>query len=94
MCPSLREPGAYGVVWRCAKCRLIIGKMPTSYGHLTRSSYGRLGIPRWRLRRVIHLIKKRGRLGPRDRLTIYDDGSVFDASGEDVGSIYEDSREG
>jgi hypothetical protein len=51
-----------------------------------------LGIPRWRLRTAVHEIKKRSKLGARDGITIYDDGTVRDANGEHVGDIYEDSR--
>ena len=54
----------------------------------------RLGIPRWRLRGALHEIKKRSKLGATDRVTIYDNGTVVDANGEDVGDIYEDSRAG
>jgi hypothetical protein len=62
-------------------------------GNPTNEVAARLGVSRWRLRQAIHAIRKRGKLGARDRITIYDDGSVFDANGEDVGNIYQDSRE-
>ena len=65
----------------------------SSSGNPTNQVATRLGISRWRLREAIHTIKKRAKLGARDRLTIYDDGSVFDANGEDVGNVYENSRE-
>jgi len=51
-----------------------------------------LGVSRWRLRTAVHEIKKRSKLGARDRITIYDDGTVRNANGEHVGNIYEDSR--
>jgi hypothetical protein len=51
-----------------------------------------LGISRSRLRTGLHEIKRRSKLGARDRVTIYDDGTVRDVNGEHVGNIYEDSR--
>jgi hypothetical protein len=51
-----------------------------------------LGIPRWRLWVALHEIKRRSKLGARDSVTTYDDGTVRDANGEHVGNIYEDSR--
>jgi hypothetical protein len=50
-----------------------------------------LGIRRWRLREALHEIKRRAKLGATDAVT-YDDGTVLDADGEDVGNIYQDSR--
>ena len=61
-------------------------------GNPPRSVATALRIPHWRLRNALHEIKRRSNLGARDRLTIYDDGSVRDANGEHVGNIYEDSR--
>jgi hypothetical protein len=50
-----------------------------------------LGIPRRRLRRRFTESKSAANL-VRDRVTIYDDGTLSDANGEHVGNIYEDSR--
>lgn len=49
-----------------------------------------LGIEMWQLRGAIHKIKARANLGAQDRITIYDDGTVKDESGEDVGNIYDE----
>ncbi len=49
-----------------------------------------LGIERWQLRGAIHKIKTRANLGAQDRTIIYDDGTVTDESGEDVGNIYDE----
>lgn len=51
-----------------------------------------LGIQRWQLRDALHKIKARSDLGGRDRVTIYDDGRVTDASGEDIGNIHDEVR--
>jgi hypothetical protein len=61
-------------------------------GNPTNAVATTLGIPRWRLRTALHEIKRRSKLGARDRVTIYDDGTVSDANGEHVGNIREDSR--
>jgi len=61
-------------------------------GNPTNAVATRLSVPRWRLRNALHEIKRRSKLGARDRITIYDDGTVRDANGEHVGNIYEDSR--
>jgi hypothetical protein len=62
-------------------------------GNPTNEVASRLAVSRWRLRQAIHAIKKRGKLGARDRITIYDDGSMFDENGEGVGNIYQSSGE-
>lgn len=50
-----------------------------------------LGVPRWRLREILHQIKRRSKLGATDRVTIYDDGTVTDEFGEDVGNIRDEA---
>jgi hypothetical protein len=47
-----------------------------------------LGIERWQLKEAIHRIKASRGLGPADRITIYDDGSVTDSDGDLVGNVY------
>ena len=49
-----------------------------------------LGLRRWQLRKAMHTIKARSNLGARDRVIIYDDGTVTDDSGEHVGNIYDE----
>jgi hypothetical protein len=49
-----------------------------------------LGMPRWRLRRAIHRIKRAWGLGGRDRITIWDDGSVTDENGAHLGNIFDE----
>jgi hypothetical protein len=49
-----------------------------------------LGITRARLGDAIHAIKKNAGLRPRDDVTIWDDGSVSDASNEVIGNIYDE----
>jgi len=52
-----------------------------------------LGIERWQLRNAIHAIKKDTRLGARDRVTIWDDGSVTsDIDGSWIGDIVTEIR--
>lgn len=46
-----------------------------------------LGIPRWQLRERIHDIKNDAGLGAADLITIYDDGTVKDANGDEIGNI-------
>ena len=50
----------------------------------------RLGITRHQLREAIYRIKEDFQLGPRDRLTIWDDGSVTDEDGELIANIYDE----
>jgi predicted ThiF/HesA family dinucleotide-utilizing enzyme len=49
-----------------------------------------LGIARWQLRAALHLIKHRSNLGGQDRVVVYDDGRVTDASGDDIGNILDE----
>jgi hypothetical protein len=49
-----------------------------------------LGITRARLGDAIHAIKKNARLGPRDNVIIWDDGTVSDARDEVIGNIYDE----
>ena len=49
-----------------------------------------LGIARWQLREALHQIKRRADLGGPDRVVIYDDGSVTDANGNDIGNILDE----
>ena len=46
-----------------------------------------LGIEEWQLRNAIHAIKRRWGLGGADRVIIYDDGTVTDEHGEELGDI-------
>ena len=46
-----------------------------------------LGIEEWQLRNAIHAIKRRWGLAGTDRIVIYDDGTVTDEHGEDLGNI-------
>jgi hypothetical protein len=43
-----------------------------------------------RLRRAIHRIKSAWGLGGRDRVTIWDDGSVTDENGAHLGNIFDE----
>ncbi len=56
----------------------------------TRYVSDRLGIRRSELRQALHGIKRRTNLGPRDRIIIYEDGSVRDEHGEELGNVYDE----
>lgn len=47
-----------------------------------------LGITPAQLGDAIHAVKKNARLRPRENVSIWDDGSVTDASDEFIGNIY------
>ena len=47
-----------------------------------------LGIEEWELRNAIHAIKRRSGLKGADRVIIYDDGTVTDELGEDLGNVH------
>jgi hypothetical protein len=47
-----------------------------------------LGIEEWQLRHAIHAIKRRSGLKGADRVIIYDDGTVTDEHGEELGNIH------
>jgi hypothetical protein len=49
-----------------------------------------LGITEWELRAAIHKLKAQAGLGGADSVTIYDDGTVTDANGEDIGNIHDE----
>jgi DNA-binding FadR family transcriptional regulator len=59
-------------------------------GNPTAAVSRRLGITRWQLREALHEIKRKKRLRPGDRVTIYDDGTVTDATGEHLGNIHDE----
>jgi len=50
----------------------------------------RLGITRPELSRRLHRIKRDAKLGPRERVTIWDDGSVTDEADVWIGDLYEE----
>jgi hypothetical protein len=50
----------------------------------------RLGIQRWQLRAAIHGIKTATNLRATDRVIIYDDGTVRDERGGELGNIYDE----
>jgi hypothetical protein len=52
-----------------------------------------LRITRWQLREALHLIKRRENIGAQDRIVIYDDGTVMDAHGEDIGNIFNEDTD-
>ena len=56
----------------------------------TRYVSDELGIERWQLRDALHKIKARSDLGGRDRVIIYDNGTVTDADGNEVGNIHDE----
>jgi hypothetical protein len=56
-----------------------------------RSVANRLGIARAELRRRLHRIKRAAKLGPRDRVTIWDDGSVTDEADDNIGNLQEET---
>jgi hypothetical protein len=49
-----------------------------------------LRIERWQLRNALHKIKARSDLGGRDRVIIYDDRTVADADGNELGNIHDE----
>jgi hypothetical protein len=62
----------------------------SSPGNPTNAVSRALGIPRWRLRRALHRVKRAWGLGGRDRVTIWDDGSVTDENGAHLGNIFDE----
>jgi hypothetical protein len=56
----------------------------------TRYVSDELGIERWQLRDALHKIKARSDLGGRDRVIIYENGTVTDADGNEVGNIHDE----
>jgi hypothetical protein len=56
----------------------------------TRYVSDNLGIDRWRLGDAIHKIKRRSNLTGTDRVIIYDDGSVADVDGTEIGNVYDE----
>ena len=49
-----------------------------------------LGITRVQLGDAIHSIKEDAGLGPRDRVTIWDDGSITDDTNARIGNVYDE----
>jgi hypothetical protein len=49
-----------------------------------------LGIERWQLRAAIHKIKSAADVKTDERVILYDDGTVTDASGDPIGNIYDE----
>jgi len=56
----------------------------------TRFVSDRLGIRRSELRQALHEIKRRNNLQARDRVIIYDDGTVRGAGGDELGNVYDE----
>lgn len=56
----------------------------------TRYVSDELGIERWQLRDALHKIKARSDRGGRDRVIIYENGTVTDADGNEVGNIHDE----
>lgn len=56
----------------------------------TRYVSDELGIERWQLRDALHKIKARSDLGGRERVIIYENGTVTDADGNEVGNIHDE----
>ena len=50
----------------------------------------RLGITRAQLSDALHAIKRHAGLAPRDRVILWDDGSVTDDANAWIGSIYDE----
>lgn len=59
-------------------------------GNPTAEVSSRLGITRWQLREAIHSIKNGAGLSPRDRVSIWDDGSVTDDTDVWIGNVYDE----
>jgi hypothetical protein len=57
-------------------------------GNPPRGIATRLGITRHQLRDAIHAIKHEAKLGPRSRVTIWDDGTVTDEADVWIGNIH------
>ena len=49
-----------------------------------------LGVEEWQLRHAIHAVKRRSGLVGADRVIIYEDGTVTDQSGEELGNIFDE----
>ncbi len=60
------------------------GTSPTKYVSDT------LGIAHWELRAAIHKIKTKANLGGADDVIIYDDGTVTDSDGSEIGNIHDE----
>jgi len=65
-------------------------KVWSSPGNPPRAIATRLGITREQLRYAIHRIKEEVKLGPRDRVKIWDDGSVANEDEGPIGNIYDE----
>jgi len=63
-------------------------KIWASPGNPPTSVARRLGITRPQLREAIHAIKHEAKLGPQDRVTIWDDGTVTDSADDWIGNIH------
>jgi hypothetical protein len=50
----------------------------------------RLGITRDQLGEAIHIIKDDAGLSPRDRVSIWDDGSITDETDEWIGNVHDE----
>lgn len=59
-------------------------------GNPPRGVATRLGITRAQLRNALHRIKADVKLGARDRVTIWDDGSVTDDEGDLIGNVHQE----
>ena len=59
-------------------------------GNPTRYVSDTLCVARWQLREALHLIKRRSNLGAQDRVLVHEDGRVTDASGDDIGNIFDE----
>jgi hypothetical protein len=59
-------------------------------GNPTRYVSDALGIARWQLRETLHLITRRSNLGALDRVIVYENGRVTDASDDDIGNILDE----
>ena len=66
-------------------------KIWSNPGNPTAGVATRLGITRAELRRRLHRIKRAAKLGPRDRVTIWDDGSVTDEADDNIGNLQEET---
>jgi hypothetical protein len=62
----------------------------SSAGNPTNAVSQALGVPRWALRRALHRIKGAWGLGGRDRVIIWDDGSVTDQNGGHLGNVFDE----
>ncbi len=57
---------------------------PTSYVSRT------LGIEQWKVGKAIHIIKAKANLGGADNVIIFDDGTVTDRAGIEIGNIHDE----